>query len=472
METWKLPKGWEWVELKQICKINMGQSPPSSTYNHEKIGLPFYQGKADFGDLFPTPKIWCSKPQKIANGDDILITVRAPVGPTNLANEKCCIGRGLAAISPLGGIPSLLVLHYLRRIEKDLAKTGSGSTFSAINRSDLDSVKFPLPPLEEGKLMISKIEELFKESKTARDMLEKIPSILKQFRQVILFKAFKGDLIPQDLNDESSEELIKKIKNFRKKKWEEDLKSKGKDPNKFKYEEPEDLEKTGLSGVPYGWVWTTINQICFTSSGGTPLRSKKEYYGNEIPWVKSGELKDTIINNTEEMITKIGLDNSSAKIFPKGTVLVAMYGANVGKTGILGIDAATNQAVCAMFNDERILNTEYLFLYLRSKKENLIKKSFGGAQPNISQEVINKLEISLPSINLQIQIVKKIKELFSLIDQIEKSVEEAKNRADKIDQSIRIKTFSGNLVPQNPKDEPASILLERIRHEKEHNTNS
>lgn len=178
------------------------------------------------------------------------------------------------------------------------------------------------------------------------------------------------------------------------------------------------------------WVQTSLNQLCITSSGGTPLRSKKEYYDGNIPWIKSGELKDLVIEKSEEMITKSGLDNSSAKIFPKGTILVAMYGANIGKISILGIESATNQAICAIFNDKSILDSKYLFWYLQSQRDNLIKKGIGAAQPNISQDIINKLKIPLAPANEQKRIVSKIEELFSEIEFIKKTLEKTNLRLD------------------------------------------
>ena len=107
-----LPEGWTIARLDEVSVINMGQSPPSSTYNMEGDGLPFFQGKAEFQSFYPEPKKWCSIPSKVAQTEDILISVRAPVGPTNLASSECCIGRGLAAIKPLGEMPSRYLLYY------------------------------------------------------------------------------------------------------------------------------------------------------------------------------------------------------------------------------------------------------------------------------------------------------------------------------------------------------------------------
>lgn len=142
-----------------------------------------------------------------------------------------------------------------------------------------------------------------------------------------------------------------------------------------------------------------------------------EYYENAtIPWVKSGELEDNIIFHTEEYITQAGLDNSSAKIFPAGTLLIALYGATIGKLSFLGIDAATNQAVCGLFENEKV-SLKYLYYYLLYQRPNLIKLGVGGAQPNISQTILKKLSIPYPlAFADQELIVTRIEELFSQLD--------------------------------------------------------
>jgi len=138
-----------------------------------------------------------------------------------------------------------------------------------------------------------------------------------------------------------------------------------------------------------------LGEIFKTASGGTPSRSVPKYYSGNIPWVKSGELESNIIHNTEEKISTEAIENSSAKVFPKGTLLIALYGATIGKLAKLGIDAATNQAVCGIFeNPEHDLN--YLYWFLFHKRRKLIESGIGGAQPNISQTILKNLDIPLP----------------------------------------------------------------------------
>jgi type I restriction enzyme S subunit len=147
--------------------------------------------------------------------------------------------------------------------------------------------------------------------------------------------------------------------------------------------------------IPKCWALANLGDICETTSGGTPSRKVSKYYGGNIPWVKSGELKHNIIIDTEEKITEEAIDNSSAKIFPKGTLLIALYGATIGKLAFLGVDAATNQAVCGIYGNEYI-NLKFLFNYLHFKRQNLVQESIGGAQPNISQTILKNLGVPLP----------------------------------------------------------------------------
>lgn len=233
-----------------------------------------------------------------------------------------------------------------------------------------------------------------------------------------------------------------------------------------------------------------ISDIADTSSGGTPNRGMIEYYNGEIPWIKSGELKDGIISTCDEYITEVGLKNSSAKLFPKGTLLVAMYGANIGKTGVLDFDAATNQAVCAIF-PKIAISKDYLFWYFKQQRIEFIAVGKGGAQPNISQTVINNASIVVPEPKIQKKIVdfleaieqgKGIDKNFfipEVLEDVERIYNYKKSYIDlynsfrkqlaqleNLNQAILQEAVQGKLVKQDLKDEPASELLKRIKVEK------
>lgn len=170
------------------------------------------------------------------------------------------------------------------------------------------------------------------------------------------------------------------------------------------------------------WRYLKIEDFCSTGSGGTPSRSKPEYYeGGDIPWIKSGDLKDSKIYDANEYITAAGLKNSSAKIVEKDSILIAMYGATVGRLAILGINAATNQAICNIRPDTTIADMKYLYYFLKSKFSYFVENAVGGAQPNISQGLIKSLEVPLPSLSEQ----KRIADILDKADGIRQKREQA-----------------------------------------------
>ena len=163
-----------------------------------------------------------------------------------------------------------------------------------------------------------------------------------------------------------------------------------------------------LNSASQNWEVKKLGDIAETSSGGTPLKEKAEYYENgTIPWLRSGEVSRGLIYKSELFITEKGLEYSSAKIFPVDTVLVAMYGATAGQVGLLKFESSTNQAICGIFPNNKFIS-EYLYYFLKTKTEYLIQISTGGAQPNISQAVIRNLKVPLPDLKTQKQIVAKL----------------------------------------------------------------
>ena len=170
----------EYVALKDVCKINMGQSPDSSSYNDKKEGIPFYQGNADFGEKHPIPRVWCNAPTKIAQPKDILMSVRAPIGALNYAQEKCCIGRGLAAITPDKDKLSLEFLYwFLRGKNSELNSKGTGSTFKAISKKTLEEVRVPLIDLEKQQKMAQALEKTYSVIQMRTKQLKELDDLIK-----------------------------------------------------------------------------------------------------------------------------------------------------------------------------------------------------------------------------------------------------------------------------------------------------
>lgn len=199
-----------------------------------------------------------------------------------------------------------------------------------------------------------------------------------------------------------------------------------------------------INKLPLNWDVCKLSDIFLTSSGGTPKRGVSSYYGGNIPWLKSGELNNGIIYWSEEFITQEGLKNSSAKIFPKGSLLIALYGATVGKLGILDFDSTTNQAICCIYQNKNY-SRNFLFYYLVYKKDYLINSGKGGAQPNISQEIIKNLELPVPPLAEQERIVEKIEEIFAKIDAGVEKLKSAQEKIKQYKQSVLHSAFTGKL---------------------------
>lgn len=188
-----------------------------------------------------------------------------------------------------------------------------------------------------------------------------------------------------------------------------------------------------------------ISEFCSTGSGGTPSRANPEFYNGNIPWIKSGELREDTITTAAEFITELALQKSSAKIVPKGAILLAMYGATVGRMATLGIDAATNQAVCSIVPDEKIAFSKYVYYALLAKVPYFLSNAIGGAQPNISQGMIKDTEIFLPSLQEQ----KRIAAILDKADAIRRKRQQAIQLADDFLRAVFLDMFGDPIT--NPK---------------------
>ncbi|WP_242543075.1 restriction endonuclease subunit S [Aeromonas hydrophila] len=201
-----------------------------------------------------------------------------------------------------------------------------------------------------------------------------------------------------------------------------------------------------MISFPAEWVETTLDNIADWGSGGTPSRKNEDYYGGDIPWVKTGDLGEKIIKKPSEYITELGLKNSSAKLFPKGAVAIAMYGATIGKASILGIDATTNQA-CAVGNPKpNVTTSEFLYYFLLNEKDGLVAKGKGGAQPNISQGLIKEHVVYLPPVAEQKEIVDRLDILLAQVEATQARLARIPDIIKQFRQSVLTAAVSGKLT--------------------------
>ena len=275
----------------------------------------------------------------------------------------------------------------------------TGSAQPKLTQENLNRIPIMLPPLNEQSRIILEIKRWFQLIDNIEQSKTTLQEVLLQAKNKILDLAIHGKLVPQDPADEPAIELLNRV-----------------NPSA---EITCDNEQYG--NLPQNWVTIKLGSVGKWKAGATPSRIISDYYGGTIPWLKTGDLNDGFITKIPEFITQKALDETSVFLNPSGSVLIAMYGATIGKVGILTFPATTNQACCAC--SDYFADKMYLFYFLIANKSNFIALGGGGAQPNISKEKIINLIFPLPPLAEQHRIVAKIEELFAQLDIIENSLQ-------------------------------------------------
>jgi type I restriction enzyme, S subunit len=429
----KLPNSWQTVSLGQICNVEMGQSPESSTYNVEGKGLPFFQGKAEFGRFHPSVRKWCTDPKKVAEQGDILLSIRAPVGPSNIAFEKCIIGRGLAALHAIEPVYQKYIFHFIRKLEPWLGQQGTGTTFKAISGEFTRSIEVPLAPQNEQKRIADKLDAVLARVDACRDRLNRIPAILKCFRQSVLAAATSGALTIE---------------------W---------------------REKKGYARED--WVTTSLGSLVITSANG--LSKRRGDKGIETTVLRLADFRNSErVHGNERTIQLDEKEIDKYKLIKNDLLVVRVNGsADLAGKFIKYEQRSTNvEAYCDHFIRLRLDLTQIIPEYAlftansgvgRSYLESVLVTSAG--QNTINQTSLFGLNILLPSMVEQTEIVRRVESLFAYADRLEARYNAARAQVEKLTPSLFAKAFRGELVPQDSNDEPAVELLKRISKENKAN---
>jgi type I restriction enzyme, S subunit len=457
-----LPPGWSWSNLDDVVEIILGQSPKSSTYNDEGIGLPFFQGKSEFGELHPTVQKWCSTPNKIANAGDVLLSIRAPVGATNIATERCCIGRGLAALHPLTEVNPLFILYLIRAFERKIAEQSTGSIFDAITGERLRKIEVPLPPLPEQHRIVTKIEELFTQLDAGVASLKKAQAQLKRYRQAVLKAAFegrltkmwreehKGEIEPTDLllNKTRDKVILSEIN---------------------KKIDIVNSDRSIRFELPNGWTWIKLDEISQKITDGTHITPT--YIDKGVPFISVKDIFDKKVHFEKcKYISKEEHEKLIKRCHPEnGDILITKSG-TIGRTAVIKsskeFSLFVSVALIKPYNKQ--ISSDFIGYALDDYINNIdIQQTVkGGVIKNLHIEDIKEINIKFPPIVEQFKIVNEIERYFSIADKIETIITTSLLQAESLRQSILKRAFEGKLVPQDPNDEPASVLLERIKAEK------
>ena len=406
----EVPEGWCWTTIGEVSSsILYGVSESAKeTGAYKLLRITDIQDNKVDWDSVPYTDFTKDKALNylLQDGDILFARTGATVGKSYLVSG---LTKDSIYASYLIRVQTsqLIFPEYIKRFfesgyyweQISLSSVGIGQP--NVNGTTLANLNVPIPPYKEQLRIVEEANRWLAIADILDENTGHICKAIESAKAKILDLAIHGKLVPQDPNDEPAIELLKRI-------------------NPKAVASCDNPHYVG--DIPSNWVWTTLGSIGKWQSGGTPSKMHKEYYGGNIPWLKTGDLNDGLVTDIPEHITELGLENSSAKLNPAGSVLIAMYGATIGKVGILGIPATTNQACCACIEYKGITQ-QHLFLFLLANKANFVAAGGGGAQPNISKEIITKTLIPLPPIEEQNRIVAKVKDLFSQLDLIEKSLQ-------------------------------------------------
>jgi type I restriction enzyme S subunit len=327
----------------------------------------------------------------------------------------------------------------------EICKRGSDGTTQRIRlqKDKFFNQKISLPERSDQNNLLIKILEIKENQLKLAAEIQTQKQLISQLKQSILQEAIQGKLTAdwrtQNPDTEPASELLKRIK-AEKAQLIKDKKIKKEKPL------PPITEDESPFELPDEWEWCRLGEIYQSTSGGTPSRGNREYWNGDIKWYKSGELNDSLLSdNSKEHITTKGLNNSSATLFSKGTLLIAMYGATAGKLAVLNSEATTNQAVCGFF-EHKVLSTDYLFNFFRANRSKMINESWGMSQPNISQTYLKNLIYGLPPIEEQKAVVEKVEALLKKCSALEEEVAQSEKNASMLMQAVLKEAFEGGEV--------------------------
>ncbi|RIH75232.1 restriction endonuclease subunit S [Meiothermus hypogaeus] len=395
----KLPEGWRWVRLGEISEVIAGQSPPSATYRKAPEGLPFFQGKADFGERHPVATVWCTSPKKTAEAGDILISVRAPVGPTNIADQRCCIGRGLAAIRVGGLADRDFILWAIRRFEAEIAKRGSGSTFDSLPVDELRNFPIPLPPLETQRRIAAILTEQMGAVEKARKAAEEGLEAARKLPEACLRSAFPT--VPITVN---------------------------------------------TAPAPKGWRWTLLTDFARLESGHTPSRRREEWWGGDIPWISLSDIRaldgKTAIQ-TREYTNPEGIANSSARVLPAGTVVLSRT-ASVGFVTVMGRPMATSQDFVNWVCGPE-LEPWYLAYALMASREYIRSLGSGAVHQTVYVPVVQRFRLLHPDLEMQRRIIATLNDQLAHTKHLVCGLEAQLEAIRALPAAILRRAFSGEL---------------------------
>lgn len=493
----QIPAGWAWAVLEEVV-IPAEKVKPEEVFHDtfqyiDIASVDNQKYEVREGAIYAVTEAPSRARQLVRTGDILFSTVRPylkNIGRVPGSLDGQIASTGFCVLRPREGLDSQYLLFqcitndFVARLEP----LQRGSSYPAVRDRDIKGQSILLPPLKEQRRIVAKIEELFSELDSGVESLKTAHAQLQTYRQSLLKAAFEGLLTEKWRREnaeklETADQLLLRIREERKaryqealekwkaavSKWEEDGRRgrKPRKPSPLKFGEAPN--ETDESILPEGWGVGKISDVADVGTGVTPLKKRSDYYdGGTIPWVTSTAVNQEYIREPSAYVTETALSETNLRLYPKGTLLVAMYGEGKtrGKASELAIEATTNQALAAIRCEGIAAQLKaYLKWFLVYNYDQVRDSSSGGVQPNLNLGIVENTEFPVCSLEEQKEIVDRLESAFARTNELERVIESSLNQSDAMRQSILKRAFEGKLVPQDPNDEPASVLLERIRQD-------
>ena len=496
-----LPSTWVYVRLDQTAIVVAGNPAPqgSEYFQNGKFNLVRVHDMGVNGNNTFLTKTRDQINDKAAvnmrliSSNSVLFTKS---GASTLLNQRAILAKDsyvvshIAAALPFNGVESKWLFYFLQLV--DFSTLAHATNMPSLPLSRAKAIRVPLAPMNEQTRIVAKIEELFSELDKGVESLKTARAKLNVYRQTVLKHAFEGKLTAQWREEnkyklETPEQLLARIKQERAARYQRQLQEwkassaewhkggqqgqKPKKPLKPKTLPPlTSANLTGLPILPSCWRWVRIGEIVLVGTGVTPLKSKPEYYvDGDVAWVTSGALNNPFVSCPTGYVTETALNDTNLRVYPPHTLLVALYGEGKtrGKCSELLIEATINQAIAALVQEGTAEYLRGLLKWFLMKNYDEVRTgSSGGVQPNLNLGIIENSPVPICSIAEAEEIGRQIKRKFSQAVELEEELVVCLRQSEIFRQSILKKAFAGQLVPQDPNDEPASELLKRITEEK------
>ncbi|WP_448169115.1 restriction endonuclease subunit S [Streptococcus hyointestinalis] len=427
---YEIPESWEWVRLGCVASLSFfpnisGDKIPNCSWVLDMEDIEKETGRLLRKNYKTEKSSYKSNKVSFSQNAVLYAKLRPNLKKVIVADEDGFATTELIPIKLFGNTSPEYIKHCMVSpfYYFNIIQSVYGVKMPRVNSTFLSTTLIPLPPLAEQKRIVAQIEKALAKVDDYAESYNRLQKLDKEFpdklKKSILQYAMQGKLVAQDPNDEPVEVLLEKIRAEKQKLYEQG-KLKKKDLGELVVTKGDDNSpyKEVPYSIPESWTWVKLGDIGLWGAGATPSKSNIKYYEPQsIPWLLTGDLNDGYITNIPNKISELALEKTSVKLNPKGTVLIAMYGATIGKLGILTFPATTNQACCAcntLFEADKL----FLFYFLMSERKKFTSRAEGGAQPNISKEKIVNTLFPLPPLAEQQRIVSKISQVFSVIESL------------------------------------------------------